>query len=38
MARRKDCHHVRAYVRIRFGRLEHVRDYWRCCGQFSFAF
>lgn len=41
MSNKRDrvCHHVRSYVRIRLGRLEHVTDYWRCCGeQLSFAF
>jgi len=25
------CHYVRAYIRIRFGRVELVRAHWRCC-------
>lgn len=36
--RRARCHHVKSYTRIRFGRLEHVSDYWRCCGQMDFGF
>ena len=37
--RNRVCHHVRDYVRVRFGKIEHVTDYWRCCGnQLSFAF
>lgn len=26
------CHWVSSYTRIRFGRLEYVSGYWRCCG------
>lgn len=26
------CHLVRAYIRIRFGRVELVRAHSRCCG------
>lgn len=26
------CHWVNAYTRIRYGVLEYVCGYWRCCG------
>jgi hypothetical protein len=36
MARPRACHRVRAYVRIRFGRVEHVCAHSRCCGEGRF--
>lgn len=28
----KVCHYVNSYVRTRYGKLEYVSAYWRCCG------
>jgi hypothetical protein len=28
----KVCHWVGPYLRVRFGRVESVSGYWRCCG------
>lgn len=30
--RSRVCHMVRAYFRVRFGRVEFVRAHNRCCG------
>ena len=27
----KVCHYVEPYTRIRFGKVENVSGYWRCC-------
>ncbi|SLN41598.1 hypothetical protein MAA5396_02038 [Marinovum algicola] len=26
------CHYVRPHTRLRFGKVENVSGYWRCCG------
>lgn len=30
--RNRVCHLVRAYFRVRYGRVEYVREHSRCCG------